>query len=63
MLPANHKAMAWALGGELANIDDAMIADLGGHAVCAEMLKYMKVKADKPEQRTKPPSKSEKVSC
>lgn len=46
MLPAGHKAVAWALGSTLANVDDAMIADLGDPAVCAEVLRYMRIKPD-----------------
>lgn len=44
MLPANHRAVDWALGGELAEVDDSVIADLGDHAVCAEVLKYVKLR-------------------
>jgi hypothetical protein len=53
MLPANHKAVAWALGGELVNVDDSMIADLGDHPVCAEVLKYMKLKSGTNRQKSK----------
>lgn len=47
MLPAGHKAVAWALDGALAIVDDATIADLGDTAVCAEVLEYMKIKPDR----------------
>ncbi|WBX82879.1 hypothetical protein [Sphingosinicella microcystinivorans] len=45
MLPAGHKAVEWALGGTLDKVDDEMIADLGDHAVCAEVLRYMRIKS------------------
>lgn len=43
MLPAGHKAASWALGGTLTEVDDTTIADLGDPAVCAEVLRYMKI--------------------
>lgn len=46
MLPAGHKAAAWALGGTLAVVEDATIADLGDPAVCAEVLRYMRTSHD-----------------
>lgn len=49
MLPAGHTAVEWALGGTLDKVDDDMIADLGEHAVCAEVLKYMRIKSTEPD--------------
>lgn len=45
MLPASHKAVEWALGEVPDKVDDDMIADLGDHAVCAEVLRYMRIKS------------------
>ncbi|MDH2345483.1 hypothetical protein [Bradyrhizobium sp. SSUT77] len=53
MLPAGHKAVAWALGDELAKVDDSLIADLGDHAVCAEVLKYMRPTSDTKARKSK----------
>jgi len=53
MLPAGHKAVAWAFGGELAKVDDSLIADLGDHAVCAEVLKYMRPTSDTKARKSK----------
>jgi hypothetical protein len=44
MLPPNHKAVAWALGGSLSDVEDATLADLGGPAACSEVLEYMNIK-------------------
>ena len=45
MLPAGHRAVEWALGGTLDKVEDDLIADLGEHAVCVEVLKYMRIKS------------------
>jgi hypothetical protein len=44
MLPAEHPGVAWALGAELDAADDAMLADLGDPAICAQVLVWMKPK-------------------
>lgn len=46
LLPAAHKAVAWALGTMATKIDDATIADLGDPATCAEVLRYMELKGN-----------------
>jgi hypothetical protein len=46
MLPVDHKAVTWAMGSCLADVDDATVADLGDPLVCAEVLAYMKIKPD-----------------
>ncbi len=48
MLPPGHTAVAWALGEPVSEIDEAIIADLGDHAVCADVLHYMKINLDEP---------------
>ncbi|WP_439572478.1 hypothetical protein [Phreatobacter sp.] len=45
MLPADHPGVSWALGGELPQADDAMLANLGEPAICAQVLIWMKPKA------------------
>jgi len=47
MLPAGHSGVAWALGRAQEKVYDAMIADLGDHAMCAEVLTYMRTKPAK----------------
>ena len=42
MLPVNHKGVDWALGGEFVSPNDALLADLGDPATCAEVLRRMK---------------------
>ena len=41
MLPAQHPALAWALGQKIKNPDDALIADLGEPDICKQVLIYM----------------------
>lgn len=41
MLPAQHPALAWALGKKIKNPDDALIADLGEPGICKQVLIYM----------------------
>lgn len=41
MLPAQHPALAWALGQAIENPDDALIADLGEPGICKQVLIYM----------------------
>jgi hypothetical protein len=42
MLPAEHPGVAWALGAELDEVDDAMLANLGDPTICAQVLVWMK---------------------
>lgn len=44
MLPAGHKALTWALGGEIEEPDDALLEDLGDPATCNSVLAYMRIK-------------------
>jgi hypothetical protein len=45
MLPAAHPGVIWALGADLPEADDAMLADLGEPAICAQVLIWMKPKS------------------
>jgi hypothetical protein len=46
MLPAGHPAGLWALGNDIGEVSDATISDLGDPAVCAELLRYMRMPGD-----------------
>lgn len=52
MLPAGLGA-DWALGGEIGEVEDATIADLGDPAVCAEILAYMRLRGSGSGERRK----------
>lgn len=56
MLPTDHAAVTWALGGTLDKVDNSTIADLGDHSACSEVLGYMKIKPDGAEPKRKRPS-------
>lgn len=49
MLPAEHAAVAWALGNSQIKVTDKLIADLGDHAVSAAVLVYTKDRPDTPK--------------
>jgi glycine cleavage system regulatory protein len=42
MLPANHPALLWAFGEELAEVHDRLVSDLGNPGICSEVLFFMK---------------------
>jgi hypothetical protein len=42
MLPENHPALKWALGGEIDWKNDRQLSDLGDPATCSEVFRYMK---------------------
>jgi hypothetical protein len=42
MLPANHPAVAWALGGGIGEIRDDLLDDLGDPLSVAQVLPYLK---------------------
>jgi hypothetical protein len=42
MLPANHPALLWAFGEELAEAHDRLVSDLGNPGICSEVLFFMK---------------------
>lgn len=43
MLPENHPALKWALGGEIDWKNDRQLSDLGDPATCSEVFRYMKL--------------------
>ncbi len=52
MLPASS-AVAWALGADIGEVDDAAISDLGDPLVCAEVLSYMKLRSGGSDAKSK----------
>jgi len=42
MLPENHPALKWALGGKIDWKNDRQLSDLGDPATCSEVFRYMK---------------------
>lgn len=44
MLPADHIAVTWAMGGQIEEPDDALLADLGDPGTCRQVLFYMRLK-------------------
>lgn len=45
LLPAGHKAIPWALGGEIEAPSQKMLSDLGDSAACDEVLRIMRISA------------------